>query len=81
MRIPFFRFHIIGGAEDVILVNRKLSRLDKERIGNYLSGQYHFVRKSKGRKPKHPPLTSEEIGAMITDMGKEEDANQNPKPD
>ncbi len=50
------RFYILWKREDdlVVKAGRKLSKVDLDRIKKYIEGGYHFVRKSKGRKPKVP---------------------------
>ncbi len=60
--MKLWKLQILWGEEKhrtVLRFDRNLSRLDVERIQRYISGYYHFVRKSKGIKPKVPPLTAE----------------------
>lgn len=50
------RLHIILEKENDLITKagRKLSKVDLDRIKKYIDGGYHFVRRSKGRKPKVP---------------------------
>lgn len=47
---------------ETLIAERELSALDKQRIVDYLSGKYSFVRKRKERKSRHTP---EELDRLI----------------
>ncbi len=51
--------------ESVRRYDKRLSKLDDESLNKYISGGYHFVRKSKGRKSKAPPLTADELKNLL----------------
>lgn len=47
----WFVRRLIGG-QDLMVFPRRLSKVDRERINQYVAGGYHFVRRNHGQKAK-----------------------------
>ncbi len=59
MKIGKFYWFWERKNESIRKYKTRLSELDDERLNKYIFGYYHFVRKSRGRKPLFnlpPPL-------------------------
>ncbi len=85
--MKIWKLHIYWGDDDLVdfvsimLFGRIMSRLDLERIKKYANGGFHVHRnpRKKEEKIKGPPLTVEEIGTMVTDMGKQDEPRHTPE--
>ncbi len=45
---------LIGG-QDMMVFERRLTKVDRERINEYVKGGYHFVRRNHGKRKKFTP--------------------------
>lgn len=73
MRIGKFYVFWEGREDNIVRFNRKLSRLDLERIDKYLDGGFHIHANphKKDKKDKAPPLTAEELQNLLKETADE----------
>ena len=71
MKIGRFYWFWEGKNDNIVRLNRKVSRLDLERIDKYLDGGFHIHRNPGKKKVKASPLTIElSPGSLMEKKGK-----------